>query len=128
MISRIQRIENLALAALIAVLFVGAGYDWWWLLALFLVFDLSMLGYAKSPALGALGYNAVHNYTVPALLAAAYALTGFFAEPIWILGLLAGTWGFHVAADRALGYGLKLSEGFEHTHLGRIGQSRSDHR
>ncbi|WP_433113623.1 DUF4260 family protein [Micromonospora sp. CA-246542] len=29
-----------------------------------------------------------------------------------------------VVVDGALGYGLKSTEGFEHTHLGRIGKAR----
>ncbi|WP_240639249.1 DUF4260 family protein [Micromonospora ureilytica] len=33
-------------------------------------------------------------------------------------------WAFHIAVDRALGYGLKTTEGFEHTHLGRMGKAR----
>jgi hypothetical protein len=28
----------------------------------------------------------------------------------------------HIAADRALGYGLKYATGFKDTHLGRIGR------
>jgi hypothetical protein len=30
-------------------------------------------------------------------------------------------WAGHIAMDRALGYGLKHPDGFQHTHLGRIG-------
>src|SRR5690606_42154075 len=42
---------------------------WWWVVpAAFLVFDLSVLGYARSPATGATSYNLVHNYAAPALL------------------------------------------------------------
>jgi len=33
-------------------------------------------------------------------------------------------WGFHVAVDRALGYGLKFNDDFQHTHLGWIGNKR----
>ncbi len=35
---------------------------------------------------------------------------------------VAAVWTAHIAMDRALGYGLKLSTGFSDTHLGRIGQ------
>ncbi|TKB06494.1 MAG: DUF4260 family protein, partial [Mesorhizobium sp.] len=31
-------------------------------------------------------------------------------------------WIAHIAIDRALGYGLKLSSSFQDTHLGRIGR------
>ena len=40
-------------------------------------------------------------------------------HPWWVL--LAACWAFHVAVDRALGYGLKLGA-FRHTHLGLIGR------
>ncbi|WP_348642737.1 DUF4260 family protein [Mesorhizobium sp. B2-4-15] len=33
-------------------------------------------------------------------------------------------WIAHIAIDRALGYGLELSTGFQDTHLGRIGRKR----
>jgi hypothetical protein len=36
--------------------------------------------------------------------------------------VLTCTWAFHVAVDRALGYGLKYPDSFAHTHLGWIGR------
>jgi hypothetical protein len=45
-------------------------------------------------------------------------------DPIDWLGVLASAWVFHIAVDRALGYGLKTTEGFQHTHLGPIGKPR----
>ena len=33
---------------------------------------------------------------------------------------LALAWGFHIAVDRLLGYGLKFADRFSHTHLGEI--------
>ena len=30
--------------------------------------------------------------------------------------------GFHIAVDRLLGYGLKFTDSFAHTHLGEIGK------
>jgi len=124
MIISLQRIENLALAAVIAIAYIYIGFPWWTLLAMFLVFDLSALGYLHSPRSGALWYNLVHNYTAPALLGAVYLLFALNDKPVWILGFLAGTWAFHIAVDRALGYGLKLPDAFQNTHLGRIGTSK----
>jgi hypothetical protein len=121
-----QRVEAgaVALAALVAV--VAVYPDWWWVvLAAFLAFDLSMLGYVRSTAAGATTYNAVHNYAFPALAALA-ALT---LEPVsealsTTAGVLACAWAFHVGVDRALGYGLKLPDSFRSTHLGQIGGKR----
>lgn len=119
-----QRLEALVTAVAIAVVFVAAGYAWWWLLALFLVYDLSALGYLVNPRVGAFCYNAVHSYVAPAVLAAVGALLAVGGQPAtpWIV--IAATWAFHVATDRALGYGLKLDDSFGHTHLGPIGRTR----
>ncbi len=56
-------------------------------------------------------YNALHRFYGPAalgLLAAAGALPA---------GLLVGSlvWGFHIAFDRAVGYGLRTRDGFQRT-------------
>jgi len=120
-----QRLESALLAVAVLVAFVVTGAGWWWPLVLFLVFDLSALGYLRGPRVGAAVYNVVHSYAGPALLAAvALVLGGSGQDPTWVF-VVAGSWGFHVAADRALGYGLKLAEGFGHTHLGRIGKDRA---
>ncbi|MDG4833825.1 DUF4260 domain-containing protein [Solwaraspora sp. WMMD1047] len=119
-----QRIEAVALAALAVVVTIAAGYAWWWPLALFLVFDLSMLGYLRGPRSGAFWYNLGHSYTLPALLGAVAVAAAAMDEPADWLGVLAAAWVFHIAVDRALGYGLKTPEGFEHTHLGEIGTAR----
>lgn len=122
-VDRIQRVENAAIAVAIVVAVIASGQQWWWLIVAFLVFDLSAIGYAGGPRLGALLYNAVHNYTAPAILLAAYAgLVIAGQDPAW-LTLAAACWAFHVAVDRALGYGLKLQD-FSHTHLGPIGARR----
>lgn len=119
---RWQRWENAAIAAAVVVTVVALEQPWWVLLVAFLAFDLSALGYLVSPRAGALCYNMVHNYTAPALVVAGWAaleLAG--ADAAWLV-LLACCWGFHVAVDRALGYGLKL-DAFHHTHLGAVGKS-----
>lgn len=110
-----QRAESAALAALVTVVFVGQGFAWWWLLVVFLAFDVSMIGYVRSPRLGAWTYNAVHSYAIPAGLGAV-ALAG-----VRWAAFVALAWAFHVAVDRALGYGLKFTDRFAHTHLGELG-------
>ena len=88
-----------------------------WLLPLLLVPDLSMIGYLRGPAVGAVTYNLVHNLVVALLLLAA----GWLAA-IAPLGLAGAILLAHVGMDRALGYGLKLPTDFRDTHLGRIGR------
>jgi len=87
------------------------------------LFDVSMLGYVHSPRLGAWTYNAVHNYFGPA----AVAVVGLTASLRAAL-FLALVWAFHIAVDRLLGYGLKFTDAFEHTHLGEIGRRQERRR
>ncbi len=118
-----QRLESalIALAALVAGP-TAFGIAWWWPLALFLAFDLSMAGYLAGPRFGAVAYNAAHSYAGPAVVVGAAALAG---GSVWV-AILGVSWVFHIAVDRALGYGLKLDDAFEHTHLGFIGRPRAD--
>lgn len=119
----IQRVENGAVAAAVVVATVAADQPWWALLAAFLLFDLSALGYLRGPRAGAIGYNAVHSYTGPAVVVTVYLALLLAGHDVGWVALLAACWSFHVAVDRALGYGLK-EEDFTHTHLGRIGRAR----
>jgi hypothetical protein len=109
----ILRIEGLAVAAVAAVLYARTGASWWLFAALWLVPDLSILGYLVSPCRGARVYNAFHTYTVPIVL-------GLLAVATHANGLLpyALIWVNHIGVDRLLGYGLKFSQGFGWTHLG----------
>jgi len=111
------RLEWAAIAVAAIVLYALTGVSWWLFAALILVPDLSMLGYLAGPRVGALAYNAFHILICPALLALAGIWYGH--APVTAVALV---WIVHIAADRALGYGLKLSAGFGHTHLGRIGK------
>jgi Domain of unknown function (DUF4260) len=118
-----QRVEAgaVALISLVAVVTLYPGW-WWMVLAAFLAFDLSMVGYVRSPSAGATTYNVVHNYAFPAVAGvAAFALETVSPAASTITGVLACAWAFHVGVDRALGYGLKLPDSFTNTHLGRIG-------
>src|SRR6202051_4587483 len=109
------RLEGAAAAALAAVFYARTGASWWLFAALWLVPDLSMLGYLAGSCRGARTYNTVHPYTGPgalalsALLLHAYALLPF-----------ALIWANHIGVDRLMGYGLKYADGFGFTHLGRL--------
>lgn len=120
----IQRIEAGFVAVLATIAAVVLYPDWWWvILAAFVVFDLSMLGYMRSSAAGAVSYNLVHNYALPAI-AGLIAVVTQASVPVMstVAGVLACAWAFHVGVDRMLGYGLKLPDSFRDTHLGRVGK------
>ena len=93
-------------------------FAWWLWPLLFLAPDLSMLGYLAGPSTGAIFYNIVHHKAV----AGALILAGFvYSLPVMLFcGLL--LWA-HSSFDRMMGYGLKYTDSFNHTHLGMIGKS-----
>ena len=111
------RLEGLTLFAAMLVLYATWGGSWWIFAILFLAPDLSFAAYLIDPRTGALVYNAAHSYMAPVAL---LTLGCGSAEPL-ILSI-AMIWLAHIGIDRALGYGLKYSEGFGFTHLGRIGK------
>lgn len=114
---RLLRLEGLAIGALAVWGFHVTDVSWGWFAALILALDLAVLGYLGGPRLGSTAYNAVHSYVGPAVLGAAAVAAEW--EGGWAVALI---WTAHIGIDRALGYGLKLPEGFQHNHLGQIGR------
>jgi hypothetical protein len=110
--------EYLFAAVLVGIFFVAVGgFDWWWLVVLFLAFDVSMAGYLVNNTVGAFTYNLGHSLIGPGLVATYFVMTS--SEAALFVALL---WLFHVFVDRTLGFGLKHAKGFHHTHLGKIGK------
>lgn len=113
---RLQRLEGLAVAAVSAVLYAHTGASWWLFAALWLVPDLSMLGYVGGACWGARIYNAVHAYVAPLTL----AMTALLLHAHGLLPF-ALIWVNHIGVDRLLRYGLKFRDGFKWTHLSQPG-------
>ncbi|MFC7358029.1 DUF4260 domain-containing protein [Jejudonia soesokkakensis] len=111
------KIEELFQLLLGIWLFSLSPYAWWWFPVLFLLPDLGMLGYLINPKIGAFMYNLLHSK----VLAIALIIGGMYFD-IDILALLGILLFSHASFDRMLGYGLKYSDSFKHTHLGFIGK------
>jgi hypothetical protein len=109
------RLEGAVVFAAATALYFHGDHPWWLYLALALVPDLSMIGYAAGTRVGALAYNAAHTYALPVALAAAGVLAD--ANGLVAVGLI---WIAHIGADRTLGYGLKYPTAFKDTHLQRV--------
>ena len=62
------RLEGLVAAVGTAALYAHTGASWWLFAALWLLPDLSMLGYLAGPCWGARCYNAIHTYVLPGTL------------------------------------------------------------
>jgi hypothetical protein len=118
--SRWVRGDAAAILVLTLWAVTGTHSSWIWFFALFLVPDLSMLGYVFGPRVGATTYNAGHLYAWPVgLLAAGLASHASLATTAAL------SWIAHIAFDNVVGYGLKLPTGFEHTMYGPIGRARA---
>lgn len=109
------KLEAVALALLMAVLTYYSSAPLWILPLTFILFDIGMIGYLIDNRTGALTYNVTHNLTIPTLLIASGLVFG--VEVIAIVGYC---WTFHIAIDRALGFGLKHKHSFHETHMGHI--------
>ena len=103
--------------AIIALYYQPIRIAWWLWLPLLFSPDISMLGYLMNSKVGAVLYNIAHHKAVAGVL----IIAGFMIElPVMLfIGLL--FWA-HSSFDRVMGYGLKYSDSFQHTHLGMIGK------
>ena len=116
-VRQVLRIEAAAILAGALWAYSRLDLGWPMFALLFLVPDLSMLGYLAGKRIGAASYNLAHSYATPAILAAiALALHAQAALPVLLI------WAAHIAFDRLLGYGLKYATAFGDTHLGRVGK------
>ena len=112
------KLEELFMFALTIFLFSKLDFAWWWYPILLFAPDLSMFGYLFSPQVGAVTYNFIHH---KALGVGVFVIGTMLAnQPLQLAGLI--LFG-HSSLDRALGYGLKHSDSFQHTHLGMIGKA-----
>lgn len=111
------RAEGAAVLVLCAVTYAHLGASWWLAAVLFLAPDLAMAGYLAGARVGALTYNVAHSYVLAIGLG---LLAQVLDQPLLLaLALILAA---HIGMDRALGYGLKLPDGFHATHLGPIGR------
>ena len=106
------RTEELSIFLLSIFLYSKLPYPWWLFPLLFLLPDLSMLGYLVSQKIGALIYNVIHYRALSlAILGAGYYLN---SNILMLIGIIIFS---HSTLDRAFDYGLKYADDFKHTHL-----------
>ena len=89
--------------------------NWVLFVVLILAPDLGMLGYIRNTRLGAAAYNLLQTSSVPLALGSVGLLSG-----VGLLVQLALIWVAHIAADRAMGFGLKYPTEFKDTHLQHV--------
>ncbi|MGA2505758.1 MAG: DUF4260 domain-containing protein [Anaerolineales bacterium] len=113
------KLEDLGEFLFSIYLFSLLPYPWWFYPLFFFFPDLSMLGYLAGPRLGAITYNLIHHKAI----ALGLFVAGIFLH-VPVISLLGVLFLGHSSMDRVLGYGLKFSDSFGHTHLGAIGGSQ----
>jgi len=112
------KLEEAFMFGLSIFLFTQLDFAWWWYPALLFTPDFSMFGYLFSTQTGAMTYNFIHHKA----LGISIFIIGIIlaSQPLQLAGLI--LFG-HSSMDRILGYGLKYSDSFQHTHLGIIGKA-----
>ncbi len=112
----ILRLEGVCILATAMLAYSKLGFGWGTFALFFLTPDISLVGYLVGPGVGAIAYNATHSY-----IGAIVCLVAGFLLSAPMLSCAGIIWCAHIGFDRALGYGLKYSDGFGFTHLGFIG-------
>ncbi len=109
------RLEGAAVLIAALVVYNQLNVSWWLFVALILAPDIAFLGLPFGRRIGTFAYNALHTYTVPALVA-----IGGLALDENLLVAIAVIWTAHIGMDRLIGYGLKYADGeFKDTHIQR---------
>lgn len=115
MVKNIVKLEGLAIFLAAIYFFYITEGAWLWFFVLFLVPDISMVGYLKDKRIGAILYNIVHNFfTAFLMIAFGLILKNLVLQHLGII-LLA-----HVGFDRFFGYGLKYKDNFKSTHIQKL--------
>lgn len=116
----ILKLEELAMFLLSLWAFNLTGFSWWWFAGLFILPDISMVGYAFGNQIGAASYNIFHH---KGLAIGLFLLGVYLGQSLLELsGIILFS---HASFDRILGYGLKYDRGFKFTHLGEIGRKEN---
>lgn len=119
-VKAVLRFEGLSILLLTLYLYHSFNYSWVTFGVFFLLPDVSFAGYLFGKKIGAISYNIAHSLIGTCIVL--FLGMSLSLEFFNIAGLI---WLAHIGFDRALGYGLKYSEGFGYTHLGKIGKARN---
>ena len=109
------RIEGLVLLILSSIMFFNQNGIWIIYLALIFLPDIGMSGYFVNTKIGAVVYNLFHTTAIPATL-----LVIFFLTQQYSLLIFGFVWLAHIGIDRLMGYGLKYTDEFKHTHMQEV--------
>ena len=109
------QLEELVFFIASIYLFSLTSFSWWIFPLLLFTPDVSMIGYAKDTKIGSIIYNLGHHRGIIVLL---YLLSIYIKSDV--LSLISIILFAHSTLDRTVGYGLKYSDDFKHTHLNEL--------
>ena len=112
---KILPIEGASVVLVTLLAYAWLGGSWIWFIVFLFAPDLSMLGYLRNPKLGATIYNFFHIY----FWSLGFIAGGWLGQSM-LLAYIGLIWLAHISLDRMMGFGLKYSDHFKHTHLGEI--------
>lgn len=115
MTKTILHFEGLAIFISSIIVYGMVEYNWWLFAVLLLAPDLSMLGYLKNEKIGAYVYNIFHTYVIALLV-----LGLGYVMDVNLLIAIGVIWTAHIGMDRLFGFGLKYTDSFQSTHLGKL--------
>lgn len=115
MIKTLLTFEGLAIFFACLYFYHQLDTSWLVFVLLWLLPDISMVGYLRNNRVGAFAYNLAHNYIPGLLLIFVGMLQGHTV--VVSLGIIFIS---HVGLDRFLGYGLKYPSGFRDTHIQKL--------
>lgn len=116
----ILKLEEVGLFLLsVGYYFTQLDYGWSWFFGFFFIPDLAFVAIVINRNVATVAYNFMHHRGVMALA----IIIGYLLKNDIVL-MCGVIFMAHACFDRALGYGLKYSDSFDHTHLGWIGKSR----
>ena len=104
------------LGAIVYIYFFQVDGNWVLFVGLLLAPDIGLVTYAsRNNRVGAVIYDAFHTY----VLSVALLISGVAASSdiVFQIGLISAA---HIGFDRAVGYGLKYTEGPKPTHLQKV--------
>lgn len=114
-IKTVLKLEGLAVFLTCLYFYSKLDASWLLFVLLWLLPDVSMIGYFKNLKLGAFLYNLIHNY----ILALLIIVIGLWQGDNFTisLGVILAS---HIGLDRFFGYGLKYIDNFKHTHIQKL--------
>lgn len=115
MIKTLLKFEALAIFLTCLYFYRQLNASWLFFVLLWLLPDISMIGYLRNGRIGAFIYNFAHNYILGLLI----IFLGLSQDNNFVasLGVILIS---HIGLDRFLGYGLKYPSGFKDTHIQKL--------